>query len=128
MITGAFALFFSTRDHSSGTALDSRFILFILAWGITLISSPVILFLRLLRVIPERDSFLYILTGTINCFVGLYGLTELLSLGFSRDVYQEMVLLLFDVLMAAFVFVDAFVREIPGLRGRHARMRTIQEG
>ena len=118
VIAGAFTVFFMTRDHSRFTTLDSRFVLFLLAWGITIISSPIILVLRLVRLIPDSGSFMYILTGTINCFIGTYGLFELFRMGYSNDLYQEALLLTANVLVAAFILFDSFVKEIPGFRVR----------
>jgi hypothetical protein len=130
IIAGAFAVFFMTRDHSRFTTIDSRFILFLLAWGITIISSPVILVLRLIRLIPDSGSLMYILTGTINCFIGSYGLFELFRMGYSSDLYQEALLLTANVLVAAFILFDSFVKEIPGfpLRKRVPDNAVVQEG
>jgi hypothetical protein len=130
IIAGAFSVFFMTRDHSRYTTLDSRFVLFLLAWGITIISSPIILTLRLIRLIPERGSFLYILTGTVNCFIGGYGLFELFRMGYSSDLYQEALLLTLNLLIAAFILIDSFVREIPGFpfRRRSQHNTAVQEG
>lgn len=130
IIAGTLTVFFMTRDHSRYTTIDSRFVLFLLAWGITIISSPIILFLRLIRLIPDRASFLYILTGTVNCFIGCYGLLELFRMGYSSDLYQEALLLTANVLMAAFILFDSFVKEVPGLRVRKRALHdaVVQEG
>lgn len=129
-IAVALTVFFMTRDHSRFTTLDSRFVLFLLAWGITIIASPIILALRLIRLIPDNGSFMYILTGTINGFIGSYGLFELFKMGYSSDLYQEALLLTANVLVATFILFDSFVKEIPGfrMRKRAPENAVVQEG
>jgi len=117
VIIGAVTLFFVWRLHPSHSDLGYGFdlwVLFMIAVWITIIASPIVLLLRLLRIIKNRESFGYILTASVNLCVGTYGLWQLAGSHMKNDFY--ILVHLGNLLLSLFIFTDTFIKKLPGIR------------
>jgi hypothetical protein len=88
----------------------------LIVWIIICLVSPIILTLRILRVIVDPSSFVYILTGTANLAIGVLGLYFVYPGGYFRNKQIFILILSVNVLLGLFIYVDAFIRTIPGSR------------
>ena len=96
--------------------LSSAFVIFYLFWSAISFVSPVILLLRLFRIIRSPASFIYILTGTVNIGVGITGLLYILPAENTRNNTTVLALFLLNMLLGSFIAFDAFIKTIPGFR------------
>ena len=120
VLIGAIVLFFAWRhywgNHSElGYGFDMWALFMLSTWTI-LIISPVIILLRTLRIIKNRESFAYILTASVNFAAGTYGLFILPGGHFQKGLYIFFLMHTGCLLISFFIFTDTFINEIPGIR------------
>ena len=115
----AMTLFFIRNSYHSQSDLGSGFDLwvwFMIASFVNIMVSPIVIVLRLLRVIKNQESFGYILTGAINLCVGGYGLFQLIGTTPHRNNYFLFIIYISNLLFFLFIFIDVFIEELPGIR------------
>jgi len=88
----------------------------VIVWIIVCIISPIVITLRLFRIIKSASSFVYILTGTASIVIGILGLYFMAPGAGYKNKTGILLILLCNVLLGLFVFFDAFIITIPGLR------------
>jgi len=88
----------------------------IIVWIVVCIISPVIVILRLFRIIRSASSFAYVLTGTASIAIGILGLYFMAPGADYKNKTGILLILLCNVLLGLFVFIDAFIVTIPGFR------------
>ena len=99
-------------EHSLGP-LSPVFGSAVVVWIVCIIISPILLLLRIFRVIKTSDSFIYIFMGTTNLLIGVAGLYN--ALDHAAKIYYSFIALAgINVLFGLFIFIDAFIRTIPG--------------
>jgi len=103
-------------SRSSDTIVGPAFGYALIVWIVVCIISPIILILRLLRIIRSSSSFIYILTGTASIAIGIFGLYFLAPGDYFKNKPVILVILSLNVLIGLFVYVDAFIIKIPGFR------------
>ena len=86
-----------------------------LAWPMIIFGSAIVLILRIFRISRSKESFIYIFTGAINAFIGTIG-TYLNFTSLQKIDYYVYLMFILNILLAIFIFWDAFVKEIPGIR------------
>ncbi|OJW54560.1 MAG: hypothetical protein BGO55_25540 [Sphingobacteriales bacterium 50-39] len=105
-------------SRSSDTIVGPAFGYALIAWIVICIISPIILILRLLRVIRSSSSFIYILTGTASIAIGFLGLYFMGPGDYFRNKLAILVIFSLNLLIGLFIYGDAFVKTIPGLQKR----------
>lgn len=114
VLLGGLALLFSIVSSNSLGKISPAFELAVITWIVICIVSPVILILRLLRTIRNASSFIYVLMGTANLAIGIIGLSYIIP---AKNALTDSIILLvlfLNVLMGAFVYVDIFIKTLPG--------------
>jgi hypothetical protein len=101
--------------------LDPLFSFGAISWVIISVITPLVLGCRLLRLIRLPSSFLYIFTGTANLAIGIAGIWYVAQSGNVHDNIGTISILALNILAACFIFVDAFITPIAGLRKDHQR-------
>ena len=103
-------------SRPSDSIIDPAFGYGLIAWVVVCIVSPIILALRLFRIIRSSSSFIYILTGTASIAIGILGLYFMAPGADYKNKTGILLILLCNVLLGLFVFIDAFIVTIPGFR------------
>jgi len=103
-------------SRPSDSIIDPAFGYGLIAWVVVCIVSPIILALRLFRIIRSSSSFIYILTGTASIAIGILGLYLIVPDDHFRNKNSILLILSINVLIGLFICIDAFVITIPGLR------------
>ena len=115
---GAIALFFSWQAYPSTDTLGYGFDLWVFALIASFacaIISPIVILLRLFRIIKNRESFGYIFIGTFNFCVGVYGVFQLAGMHLQRNNYILFVVFIVSLLCFGFIFTDTFIKERRGV-------------
>lgn len=119
VLIGAVTLFVIWRFYHNQSPLGYGFdlwVLFIMMSFLTLLISPIIVLLRLLRVIKNKESFGYILIGSINFCIGASGLYFEPYTHIQRGYYGLLIMYIVNLLIFVFIFTDTFIKAVPGLR------------
>lgn len=114
----AVVLFFMWRFYPSKSDLGYGFdlwVLFMICSVAIILISPIVILLRLTRIIKGRESFGYILIGSLNICLGGYGLFELIVSHIQHGFYGLLLMRVANLSFASFIFIDTFVKEIPSL-------------
>lgn len=85
-----------------------------LAWPIAICLGLLVLLFRVFRTGILKDSFIYIFAGTANAFIGFIG-TYLNFISLIKIASSMYLMYFSSILLAIFIFWDAFVKEIPGI-------------
>ena len=85
-------------------------------WIVVCIISPIVVILRLFRIIMSGSSFVYILTGTASIAIGVLGIYFIAPSADFKNKNSILLVLLCNVLLGLFIFLDAFIVTIPGFR------------
>jgi hypothetical protein len=115
VLLGFIILFFARLSSRSTGVISAGFGFAAIAWVAIVVVSPIILLLRIFRVIKYATSFIYILTGTANFAIGLPGLYYVIRSA-TQNGYQPAMLLIINVLIGSFIYIDSFIITIPGYR------------
>jgi hypothetical protein len=115
VLLGLITFFFTWLDSHNTGVISAGFGFAVIAWVVFWIISPIILFLRIFRIIKYATGFIYIFTGTANIAIGLSGLCFILHSTVRKD-YPTTILLMINVLIGLFIFTDSFIITIPGYR------------
>ena len=108
-------LFFARLSSHSTGEISAGFGFAAIAWVAIVVVSPIILLLRIFRVIKYATSFIYILTGTANFVIGFSGLYYVFR-STTQNGYQPAMLLITNIIFGSFVYIDSFITPIPGYR------------
>ena len=103
-------------SRPSDAIIDRAFGYGLTVWIIVCIVSPIILILRLFRIIQSSSSFIYILIGTASIAIGILGLYFIGPGDHFKNKTSILSILSLNVLIGLFIYVDAFVITIPGFR------------
>ncbi len=87
------------------------------------IVGPIILLLRLLRILRSPTSFIYILSGTASLALGIFGLYFLAPADNLQKNIGTFIILALNIIIGCFIYTDAFVRTIPGLRNDNKKTK-----
>jgi hypothetical protein len=90
----------------------------VLAWAACILISPVVLLMRILRVMKKAENFIYIFMGTANLAIGLLGVYAEVHSQTHFD-FQVIACLAINLLFGGFAFVDTFIKTIPGCRKKY---------
>ena len=99
--------------------INPAFGFIVVTWVTICVVAPIILFLRLLRVLRSSSSFIYILVGTASLTVGLLGMLYVIPAGKVQNNIGTLIVLALNIIIGCFIYIDAFVKIIPGLRQEH---------
>lgn len=113
---GALALFFAWISSRVTGKIDPTFAWGAIAWFAISVLSPIIILLRLFRIIQTSISFIYILIGTANFVIGILGLYVVIHGAATMMGNTIIVILLLNILIASFIYIDSFIATIPGFR------------
>lgn len=106
--------FLSSR--ASDTIVGPAFGYALIVWIVICIVSPIILVLRLFRIIRTSSAFIYILAGTASIAIGILGLYFLAPGDYFKNKTSILGILSLNLLIGLFIFIDSFVKTIPALR------------
>lgn|SRR5260221_13503323 len=115
VVLGFITLFFARLSTRSTGPISGAVGYAAIVWITILVISPIILLLRIFRAIKNSSFFIYILTGTANFAIGIPGLYFVFHSNVSLG-YTTTFLLLLNILMGSFVYIDTFITTIPGYR------------
>ena len=119
VLLGALIVISVWKTSNFPRELGDRFDLFgifISAWFLTLIVSPVLIIFRLFRIFVGRESFFYIFIGLLNLFFAVIFFYEVISdRVISNDAFQSIAALI-NLISIIFISLDVFIVEIPGIR------------
>jgi hypothetical protein len=114
LLTGM-ALFVVRIAERSAGPLSPVFSFEMIACIASTLITPVVLLLRIFRVIKSPHSFIYIFMGAANLMIGIASLYS--ALDHDTNVYYGFIVLAWlNILFGLFIFIDAFVRTIPGYK------------
>jgi len=117
VLLGFLALLISyVSSYPSAGKITPAFWFSIITWIAICIISPIILILRLLRILPSPTSFIYILTGTASLAIGLLGIYYVAPAGKAQNNIGTCVVLALNIFIGCFIYTDTFIKTIPGLR------------
>ena len=117
VLLGFLALFFAYISSRPSTSVLSPILLYVtIFWIAVCIVSPIILTLRLLRIILSPASFIYILTGTANLAIGILGIYYIAPADKVGNNMGTLFILSLNTITGCFVYIDAFIKTIPGIR------------
>ena len=109
VLLGALSLLIAVLSSNATGVIAPWFVYTVFIWIVICICSPIVFILRLTRQIKNAGSFLYILTGMANLAIGIIGHICLFKVSISQSVFLSRVVLTLNLLLACFIFVDAFV-------------------
>jgi hypothetical protein len=115
VIIGLFAFIFTYKTYRGADGV-SGFTLFAITdftWGMLLLMSPLMIVLRLFRIVIRRRAFIYLLAATLDTCLATYGLMVASAIALPGKFALCMAL---SWLFAAVMMTDIFVRELPDLR------------
>ena len=118
VIVASCTLFCIWINPRSTGPLGAGFSFAVLAWAACILISPVVLLMRILRVMKKADNFVYILLGTANLAIGLLGMYAELHSPPKLD-YQVIACITINIIFGCFVFVDTFIMTIPGYQRKN---------
>src|SRR5258708_24882168 len=108
VLLGFLALFFAYISSRPPTGiLSPAFGYVTIFWIAVCIISPIILTLRLLRIMPSPSSFIYILTGTANLAIGVLGIGYIAPADIVQNNIGTLSVLLLNILIGCFIYIDA---------------------
>jgi len=116
VLMGLLTLLVYLSSRPSNATIDPAFGYGLIIWMVICVVSPIILMLRLFRLIRSSSSFIYILTGTASIAIGILGLYLVTPSDQFRNKNSILLILSINVLIGLFIYIDAFVITIPGLR------------
>lgn len=88
----------------------------LIVWITVSITSPVVVILRIFRIIRSASSFIYILMGTASICLGMLGLCYIVPTPEIKNKIGILSILSLNTLLGCYIYFDAFVTTIPGLR------------
>jgi len=91
----------------------------LIIWFSICIISPIVIVLRLFRIIRSSSSFIYILTGTASLAIGLLGMYFMVLIEKVASHIGMPIVYILNVLIGSYIYTDAFIKPIPGLRKDH---------
>ena len=116
VLMGLLTLLVFLSSRPSNATIDPAFGYGLINWIVICVVSPIILTLRLFRVIRSPSSFIYILTGTASIAIGILGLCFIVPGDDFKNKTSIVLILSLNVLIGLFVCIDAFIITIPGFR------------
>jgi len=115
VVLGLLGLLFAIiSSRPSIQSLSSSFVIGYISWMAICCVSPIILLLRLFRIIRSSSSFFYILAGTANIAAGVIGFWYILPAENLQNNTVILSLFLLNILLGCFIYFDAFIKTIPG--------------
>jgi hypothetical protein len=115
VIVASCTLFCIWINPRSAGPLGAGFSFAVLAWAACILISPVVLLMRILRVMENADTFIYIFMGTANLAIGILGVYAEVHSRTPFD-FQVIACLAINLLIGGFAFFDTFIKTIPGYR------------
>lgn len=97
------------KNQVSNEIIDNRFIMFLLTRYFGLWSGVVVLLLRLLRIIKNKQSFIYIFIGLLNTSLGVLGI----FLSTFKQVNIDLLhMFIFNLSIGLIIFIDILFLKI----------------
>lgn len=120
VLLGFWALFLAYLSSRPSTdIINPAFGFIVITWVAICVITPIILVLRLFRVIRSPTSFIYILVGTASLIVGILGIFFVIPAGKVQNNIGTLIILVLNIILGCFIYTDAFVKTVPGLRREH---------
>ena len=120
VLLGFWALFLAYLSSRPSTdIINPAFGFIVITWVAICVVTPIILILRLFHVLRSPTSFIYILVGTASLTIGFLGMLYVIPAGKVQNNIGTLIILALNIIIGCFIYIDAFVRTIPGLRQEH---------
>jgi len=96
-------------DQVSTGIIDNRFVMFLFTRYFGLWLGGLVLLLRLLRIIKNKQSFIYIFIGLLNTGVGIFGIFFSIFKYVNMDFFPIFIV---NLSIGLVIFIDIFLLEI----------------